>query len=336
MTGGKWFDAAGKPDPMQAKRQGFEGAFVYVGTQGFAKNCTASYYRALVAAGLDVIAVVEHNQRDAELGAAAGDSYARAGLTDMAGMGFAAAVPLGVTADEHLTAGQIPTAVAFQAAASHLIRAAGRQAMGYGFMEYVHALRPAGLVDIEWQAGQWALVDGRTHFWQDNTATESVGGVTVDRDWKRREYIVSGPVDLTPAATNAVWMQQCQIVWPKGSANAQLALSQGAVANPDGSVTETHPAALWLEVMAGRGALEQQELAALKTGLSALQTSTAQVDADVKAGDASLGAQVATLQKSMNGIADLLATLAPANLTGQANVTITLAPATSNPAGGTP
>lgn len=186
MTGGKWFDAAGKPDPAQAKRQGFEGAFVYVGTPGFAKNCTTSYYRALVAAGLDVIAVVEHNQHDAELGAAAGDSYARAGLADMAGMGFAAAVPLGVTADEHLTASQIPTAVAFQSAASRVIRGAGRLAMGYGFSEFIRALRPAGLVDIEWQAGSLSLVDALVHFWQDNTGTEMVGPVIVDRDWKRR------------------------------------------------------------------------------------------------------------------------------------------------------
>lgn len=140
---------------------------------------------------------------------------------------------------------------------------------------------------------------------------------------------VSGPVDLTAAATNAVWMQQCQINWPKGSANAQLALSQGAVANPDGSVTEVHPAALWLEVMAGRGALEQQELAALQSGLSTLQASTAQVDTDVKAGNASLAGQMATLQKSVNGITDALAALRPAALTGTATVVIDLA-------GGTP
>lgn len=213
MTGGKWFDAAGKPDPAQAKRQGFEGAFVYVGTQGFAKNCTASYYRSLVAAGLDVIAVVEHNQHDAELGAAAGDSYARAGLTDMASMGFAAAVPLGVTADEHLTAGQIPTVVAFQSAASRVIRGAGRRAMGYGFSEFIHALRPAGLVDIEWQAGSLSLVDALVHFWQDNTGTEMIGPVVVDRDWLRRplpggdmslELTTALPDPLSVAGTNTV------------------------------------------------------------------------------------------------------------------------------------
>jgi hypothetical protein len=192
MTGGKWGDAAGKPDPRQLVRQGFEGLFLYFGTPQYAKNCTPAYYQAVRAAGLDVIGVVEHDAHDAELGAAAGASYAQAGLADMAAQG-ALGWPLGVTADEHLTAGQIPTAMAFQAAASRVIRAARRLAMGYGFMEFIHALRPGGLVDIEWQAGSRSLVDGRTHFWQDNTGTEMVGPVQVDRDYKLREYPVTAP-----------------------------------------------------------------------------------------------------------------------------------------------
>lgn len=203
MTGGKWFDAAGKPNPAQAARQGFEGAFLYFGTPGFAKNCTAAYYAAVRAAGLAAIGVVEHNAHDAELGAAAGASYAQAALADMATQG-AIGIPLGVTADEHLTAGQIPTATAFQAAASHLIRAAGRQAMGYGFMEFIHALRPAGLVDIEWQAGALSVVDSLTHFWQDNTGTEQVGGVTVDRDWQRRP-LPGGTMDWNDPLPNPLY-----------------------------------------------------------------------------------------------------------------------------------
>jgi hypothetical protein len=103
---------------------------------------------------------------------------------------------------------------------------------------------------------------------------------------------VSGPVDLTAAATNAVWMQMCLVSWPKGSANALAAIGQGATPNADGSVTEVHPAAVWLTVMAGREALDQTELAALQSGLSALQTSTAQVDADVKNGIAGVAGQL--------------------------------------------
>lgn len=149
---------------------------------------------------------------------------------------------------------------------------------------------------------------------------------------------VSGPVDLTPGATNAVWMQQCQIVWPKDSPNARLAIAQGAKANADGSVTESHPAALWLEVIAGREALEAQELDAFKTGLSALQTSTAQVDADVKAGDASLAGQLATLGASVDGLVKAVAALqsttsAPAgSYTLDGNVVLRYSGATGNPA----
>jgi hypothetical protein len=203
MTGGKWGDSAGKPDPKQARAQGFEGLFLYFGTPQFSKNCTPAYYAAVRAAGLAAIGVVEHDAHDAELGAAAGASYAQAALADMAAQG-AAGIPLGVTADEHLTAGQIPIAIAFQAAASRLIRAAGRQAMGYGFMEFIHALRPAGLVDIEWQAGALSLVDALTHFWQDNTGTELIGSVTVDRDWKRKEYDVTTPADYASAVVAAL------------------------------------------------------------------------------------------------------------------------------------
>lgn len=206
MTNGKWGDSAGKPDPKQARAQGFEGLFLYFGTPQFSKNCTPAYYAAVRAAGLGAIGVVEHDAHDAELGAAAGASYAQAGLADMAAQG-AVGIPLGVTADEHLTAGQVPTAIAFQVAASQVIRAAARQAMGYGFMEFIHALRPAGLIDIEWQAGALSLVDTLTHFWQDNNGTEQVGGVTVDRDWKRRSLpggTMTDPLDeqITRAGTH--------------------------------------------------------------------------------------------------------------------------------------
>jgi hypothetical protein len=203
MAAGKWFDAAGKPDPMQAKRQGFVGCFLYFGTPGFGKNCTKAYYQAVQAAGLAVIGVVEHNQHDAELGAPAGASYAQAGIADMAAQG-AAGWPLGVTADEHLTVAQIPTAVAFQAAASHVIRSAGRQSMGYGFAEFIRALRSAHLADIEWQAGSQSLVDGLTHFWQDNTATELVGHAVVDRNWKLRDYAMTTLDPNDPIVQNLV------------------------------------------------------------------------------------------------------------------------------------
>lgn len=268
MTGGKWLDTAGKPDPMQAVKQGFEGAFVYVGTPGSPKNCTTAYYGQLVAAGLAVIAVVEHNQHDAELGTPAGTSYAEAGLVDMASMGFASDVPLGVTADEHLTAGQIPTAVEFQAAASQIIRTAGRLAMGYGFAEFIHALRPDRLVDIEWQSGSRSLVDSETHFWQDNTGTEQVGPVTVDRDWKFLEVIMT-----TPAA---IWGYQ--------------------IPTTDGKTTFS--AFDWLRYADTYAAQSVASLATVSSALTAIATALAATDADVKA---------AATQEAANHAADLTA-----------------------------
>lgn len=311
MTGGKWFDAAGKPDPAQAKRQGFEGAFVYVGTPGFAKNCTTSYYRALVAAGLDVIAVVEHNQHDAELGAAAGDSYARAGLTDMAGMGFAAAVPLGVTADEHLTAGQIPTAVAFQSAASRIIRPAGRRAMGYGFSEFIRALRPAGLVDIEWQAGSLSLVDALVHFWQDNTGTEMIGPVVVDRDWLRRP-LPGGDMNLTD-----------QLPDPKTVAG-------------DGTVQEALATVLY--GIGGRrfGGALANAIASMQAQLTAIQGALTQEEADLLAAVKGVTAGVVDVKTLAAALAPILVPLLPAGATPAQFIAALGAQLATPPAGGTP
>jgi hypothetical protein len=254
MTAGKWGDAAGKPDPKQARAQGFEGLMLYFGTPWLSKNCTAAYYRAVRAAGLGAIGVVEHDQHDAELGASAGASYGQAGLADMAAQG-AIGIPLGVTADEHLTAGQISTAIAFQAAASKVIRAAGRRAMGYGFSEFIHALRPGKLVDIEWQAGARSLVDSLTHIWQDNTGTEMVGRVIVDRDWLRRP--LPGGDMLDPAnpsdATVIAGAQSCLPgvggQHPAGDLFLLVYGVQQQLAALDGSLS-THDAAILAAVQA--------------------------------------------------------------------------------------
>ncbi len=311
MTGGKWGDAAGKPDPQQLVRQGFEGLFLYFGTPQYAKNCTPAYYRAVIAAGLGVIGVTEHNAHDAELGAPAGASYAQAGLADMAAQG-ALGWPLGVTADEHLTASQIPTAVAFQAAASRVIRAAARQAMGYGFMEYIHALRPAGLVDIEWQAGQRSLVDNLTHFWQDNTGTEMVGPVPVDRDYKLREYPVTAP---DPNLDAFVWgggastraVHAVADLAPNGIDPTSLF---GRVSDMQYALTKTLPV-LQAGITSLQGALTADE--ATLVGL--LQG----VDSDTKAGVLQVVSAIAAVpaggQVDVKTLAAALAPLLPADAT---------------------
>ncbi|HYS38470.1 MAG TPA: hypothetical protein VEO01_22865, partial [Pseudonocardiaceae bacterium] len=225
-------------------------------------NCTPAYYRAVRAAGLGAIGVVEHDQHDAELGAATGASYAQAGLADMAAQG-AVGIPLGVTADEHLTAGQIPTAVAFQAAASQVIRAASREAMGYGFQEFIHALRARGLVDIEWQAGSLSLVDSLTHFWQDNTGTETVGLVIVDRDWRRRP-LPGGDMsfDLTTQLPDPASVA--------GTGTVQEALATalyGIGGKRNGGALANAVASIQTQLTAIQGALTQEEadlLAAVK------------------------------------------------------------------------
>lgn len=177
---GKWADCMGHPSGAALKAAGFTGIFLYVGTPGRAKNATGSIYRDYLLAGLQIACVYENTADDISSGA--GAAHARAAVADMRAMGMPDTMPLAAAADEHLAAGQIPTAVSYQAQFHAAARDAGWTGPigGYGFSEFTHAVSIAGVAEWLWQCGSSSLSWPGVTFWQRNTGTATVAGIQVD------------------------------------------------------------------------------------------------------------------------------------------------------------
>lgn len=193
MAIGKWADATGHPPAAELVAAGFIGVFGYVGTPGSAKNTPAAWYRDCVGHGLQFIAVYENLATDVSGGLMAGVAHAQAALADLTALGIPPTVPVGAAADEHLSAAQVAQAVSYQRGFHDTVRAAhpNRAIVGYGYAEFITAIAAAGLADILWQCGARSAVGPNVHFWQDNTGTETVAGIHVDRNWQLRS--LSGP-----------------------------------------------------------------------------------------------------------------------------------------------
>lgn len=186
MTIGKWGDAVGHPSGDALRANGYTGMWAYVGTPGNGKNLTTAVYREWAAAGLEVGGIFEVTTTDFATGRAAGVAHAQAAMVDMTAMGIPHTAPIGPTVDQHLSAGQVSVAVAYQAGFHDTVRAAGwvGPVAAYGFAEFITAAAAAGVADVLWQCGSRSAVGGNVHFWQDNTGTDMVAGVQVDRDWQ--------------------------------------------------------------------------------------------------------------------------------------------------------
>lgn len=180
MTIGKWADCVGHPSGAALKAAGFAGIFLYVGTPGRAKNATGPIYRDYLLSGLQVACVYENTADDISSGA--GAAHAEAAVADMRSMGMPETTPLAAAADQHLAAGQIPTAVSYQAQFHAAARNAGWVGPigGYGFSEFTHAVSIAGVAEWLWQCGSASALWPGVTFWQRNTGTTTVAGVQVD------------------------------------------------------------------------------------------------------------------------------------------------------------
>jgi hypothetical protein len=193
---GIWADAAGHPPGDALAAAGFTGVFLYVGTPAFPKDATAAVYADYVAHGLKVAGIYELGLDDITSGM--GGAHAANAMADLLQIGAPRSTPLGCTADRHLTAAEIPTAVSYQRDFFNECKRAGWAGPigAYGFAEYTHATHDAGVAEWLWQCGAESALWPGVHFWQRNDVlTQIVGGVEVDIN---EQYLPMGANAMTP------------------------------------------------------------------------------------------------------------------------------------------
>jgi hypothetical protein len=195
-----WADfSGGRPGAAALKAAGFTGVIRYIGLGSAGKLITAAEYADYAVSGVQVLLVVELNTTDAQGGYAAGVANATIALNDARGMGLPDSVGIAAACDEHLTAGQITTCLAYVQGFRDVL---GYSRTGaYGFAEFVDAVHSAGLAGWWWKCGnaptlqesQWVT------FWQRNNGltTEVINKVQVDIN-DQDNSISSGVVDMTP------------------------------------------------------------------------------------------------------------------------------------------
>jgi hypothetical protein len=184
-----YLDADRYPAGVAVSAAGAAGIIGYVGTPGRTKSLTAAVVADYRAHGVAVLGVYEDGTNDVAGGRGAGVAHAQAALADMRALGLPDTTPVCAAADEHLTAGMIPTAVAYQAGFRDTVRAAGwRGPVGaYGFAEFLAAVRAAGVADWLWQCGTHPAAGSGVNLWQrngsDGQITQmTIGGIRVDLD----------------------------------------------------------------------------------------------------------------------------------------------------------
>jgi Domain of unknown function (DUF1906) len=179
------FDGTNHPSGQQVIDAGCIGCLLYGGTPQYGKNFTPAQYRDYKARGLLTPFVFEDGANDMAGGFNGGSAHASALLADLRRGGVANTEPVGPTVDEHVTAANIPLAVAYQNGFSSYVKSSGwlGPVGTYGFSELLIAVHNAGLADWYWGAGSRSAMPPFVNFWQDNTGTIQVGGSADDRDW---------------------------------------------------------------------------------------------------------------------------------------------------------
>lgn len=183
---GKWADADPLPSGNALRSASFIGAMVYGGTPGRAKNTSSAQRIDLQSSALQIAAIYENTATDINGGGSAGSAHADTLMSDLKNCGYANTLPIGVAADEHLTASQINLGVQYQKGFYQRVKSQGWLGLtgGYGFKEYTQAIHSAGMAEWLWQCGSVNDLWSGITFWQDNTGTDTVAGHSVDRDWQ--------------------------------------------------------------------------------------------------------------------------------------------------------
>jgi hypothetical protein len=162
------------------------------------KHCRPAEYAELTGGGVAVSLVFEVATTDMLGGAAAGAVNAVRALAAATWLGHPGVVFM--ACDMHLTAAQIPVALAYIRAAEAVL---GHERTGvYGFSELIAAARAAGLGVAYWQCGRDPGAASGVHVWQRNDTSTTVAGIACDVNVLYAPISSGGPAaTTTPAAS---------------------------------------------------------------------------------------------------------------------------------------
>lgn len=293
------FDGTNHPGAATVIADGLDGAALYVGTPTSVKDATAAQYADYKSHHLATLLVYEHTTNDISGGATSGAAHARAFLADAHAKAMSVADPACAAVDEHVTAANLPLAVAYlRGFRAALIEGGWIGPIGvYGFPEALKACHDAGIADWYWGAGRRADQPSYTNVWQDNTGTIQVGGATDDKDWVLIPLptTTEEPVAVTDADVADIWGYQNTSSTSNDPHDMHQAL-KNAEANSAAAVSAI-------------GALKAQIQGAITSEQAAILAAIANADTDVKSG----AAQVLAALASAGGIdvGQLASALAP-------------------------
>jgi hypothetical protein len=227
------------------------GAIRYSGTPQYGKNTTPAEVASLHAAGREVHGVFEIGTADFLGGFNAGANNARALLADANRCGITGA--LFMSADQHLSAGQIGTWVAYVHGAFTVL---GNRLGVYGFSEALLAVR--GIAHYFWQAGAHPSATGTASFvnvWQRNSGQTTMVVSGIQCDINDVLIPLGADVPLTDTDIQAV------------SDRVMSALSNYRTVGPDGALRSLYDSAYQqrADSIAIAGAVNA-ETAAVKSG----------------------------------------------------------------------
>lgn len=141
------------------------------------KHITPDEYRELTSAGVDVYLVHEVATTDMLGGHDAGVAHARRARAGADWIGYPSGAPIFMACDMHLTAAQLPAALAYVDGAVSVL---GDACGVYGFWELVDTCIAQRKGSWFWQAGVSPDPTDPVHLWQRNDKTTVVGGIACD------------------------------------------------------------------------------------------------------------------------------------------------------------
>lgn len=229
-------DGIDHPTAQQVIDAGAAGVLMYAGTPQYTKNFRPSQYRDYKSRGLQTPFVFEDGANDMAGGQAGGAAHASALLTDLRKGGVSNQEPVGPTVDEHITAANIPLAVAYQRGFYQFVKDSGWQGHvgGYGFSEYLIAIHDNAIADWYWGAGARSAMPPYTNIWQDNTGVIIIGGSKDDKDWILIPLPQSGTGILGGLVAAGDWTG----AYPVGMAEATWLKANGWTLSTDGQRVE--------------------------------------------------------------------------------------------------
>lgn len=284
-----WADfSSGRPGSAALKATNITGVIRYVGVGSAGKRITANEYADYASNGIQVKLVAELGTNDISGGYAAGVANATAAMNDARSLGIPDSIGIAAACDEHLTQGQITTALAYVQGFRDVLGAARTGA--YGFAEFVDAVHSAGLAGWWWKCGSAPTLSESSWvtFWQRNNGltTETINKVIVDLDDQER-------------------LSDMAVGWEQSDTDA-LMTSTVTATSPTGQLV-TLPLGTWLTLVRfHQDDTEAASFATVVAGITDLQTKVGQptpvtlAPSDLTVLEASVAAAVQTAVTGLN------------------------------------